>query len=127
MIKYPSAGISITDSYNSAVQKASTYAAAHPETTKTGTESERTATTLSHYANVFVPGAKMSDGTPIIDSNGYITPLAWQSAINDALSNSISRADFIKQFGYLLYIDPKTGTVSSNYGLTPNEALLITK
>lgn len=92
----------------------------------TRTQAERAATALSQFASAFVPGAKMSDGTPTVDENGYITPSAFKAAIADAPAEGITRADFIKQFGSMLYSDPKTGINGRAYGLTPAEIKLIT-
>jgi hypothetical protein len=88
---------------------------------KGGTEAERKASTLSSYEAAFVPGAKMADGTPVLDQNGYVTPVAWKAAIADYPG---SRSDFIKEFGYLIYLDK--GKPASSYGLTATEAKLIT-
>ncbi len=88
-----------------------------------GTAAERLASALARYSSTFVPGAKLDDGTPILDYNNKMTPLAWQEAIHDAPVYGLSRENFIKQFGYLLYAD-KNG-ISPSYGLTPNEQKLI--
>lgn len=89
-----------------------------------GTENERKNSTLAAYEKRFVYGAKLPDGTPIVDDNGYITPKAFKAAIKDAPSEGVSRKDFIEQFGYLLYSDKKG--ISSEYGLTAQEKKLIT-
>lgn len=83
-----------------------------------GTASERQAAQLQSYSAAFVPGATLKDGTPIIDSNGYINPSAWKQAIADY---SGSRDDFIKKYGYLIYTPN-----FSKYGLTAPEQKLIT-
>jgi hypothetical protein len=67
----------------------------------------------------------LPDGTPVLDINGKANPKAWNALIEDASANKINRADFIKQFGYLLYRDEK-GNVSAGYNLTPQEKALIT-
>lgn len=92
--------------------------------TSAGTAAERQTQAISQFQSAFVPGAKLKDGTPIIDSNGFITPLAWKQAVDDAPAEGISRSDFIKQFGHLLY--KENGAVSASYGLTVPEAKLIT-
>lgn len=70
----------------------------------------------------FKPGQTFTDTkgvkTAIIDSNGYANPEAFKNG----LSNSgMSRTDFIKNFGYLVYLPS-----AANYGLTPVEIKLIT-
>ena len=86
-----------------------------------GTEAERKQQALQAYSTAFVVGAKLSDGTPILDNNGFITPIAWKQAIADYKGD---RADFIKKYGYLVY--QKDGVVDSKYGLTTQEQKLIT-
>jgi len=83
------------------------------------TEAERASAELQQYADVFVAGASYQ-GTPVIDSNGFITPVVWKAAIADA-SN---RKTFIERFGYLLYAPD--GVVDKSYGLTAQEMKLIT-
>lgn len=86
-----------------------------------GTEAERKASGLSAYKSALVQGAYMGDGTPVLDPNGYITPVAWKAAIADYKG---SRADFIKEYGYLLYME--NGEPSTAYGLTPTEMKILT-
>lgn len=87
----------------------------------TGTKAEKTAQTISLFSSKFVPGALLNDGTPVIDDNGFVNPKAWKLAIADAVKNGLSRLDFIKNFGYLVYSpDP------SKYGFTPSELKVIT-
>lgn len=90
-----------------------------------GTAGERSANALSQFASAFVPGAKMADGSAVIDPSGYITPKAWKAAIADAPAEGLSRKDFIEQFGSQLYA-PKDGVPDSSYGLTPSEIKIIT-
>ncbi len=87
----------------------------------TGTVSERVAAQLQQYASVFVPGARLPDGTPILDNNGYLNPTAFKQAIADYGG---SRDDFIKKYGYLLFAPG--GVPDSQYGLTAVEKKLIT-
>ena len=84
----------------------------------TGTETEREQERLNAYSKAFVPGAKMADGTPILDSGGYFTVKAWKAAIADYKGQ---REDFIKKYGHLLFSD-KIG----DYGLTTVEQKLVT-
>jgi len=86
------------------------------------TEAERRQQELQAYSSAFVPGAKLSDGTAIIDGSGFVTPVAWKQAIADYKGD---RADFIKKYGYLIYQD-KDGNIDKSYGLTPQEQKLIT-
>lgn len=88
------------------------------------TASERAAQSLATFAQAFVPGATMADGTPTVDENGYITPTAWKAAIKDAPAEGLTAAQFIQNFGSQIYNDPKTGY--SAYGLTPAQVKLIT-
>lgn len=87
------------------------------------TASERYDSILGSYTTGFESGSMMPDGvTPITDSNGFVTPAAWKSAIADAKKKGISRKDFIMQHGDYLYKDNL-----SAYGLTPVEQGYITK
>ena len=90
---------------------------------------ERQASALANFGNVFVSGA-IYDGIPIIGSDGYIDPRVWKSAIQDAISNKITRESFIEQFGYLINLNAEkkkeTGKAPVNeYGLTATELKII--
>lgn len=87
------------------------------------TAAERQTASVANFTAAFVPGAKLPDGTPVIDQNGFITPVAWKQAVADAPAEGISRTDFIKQFGYLLY--STNGVIDPSYGLTAVEQKLI--
>lgn len=93
-----------------------------PSTPKstTGTVTERQAQTLGSYAQGFQPGQTLPDGTPAIDQNGFITPVAWKVAINDAVSKGVNRQKFIQQYGNMLY-----GENLDAYQLTPAEKSII--
>lgn len=91
-------------------------------TTPTTTQTINNA--LAAFTNAFVAGAKMADGSPTVDVNGFITPAAWKAAIASAPAEGISRADFITNFGGKLYAPG--GVVDASYGLTPSEAKIIT-
>ncbi len=84
---------------------------------------EKVSQAISQFSSAFVPGAKLPDGTPLIDQNGFITPVAWKQAIADAPAEGLTRQEFIKEFGSQLYSD--NGKVSSSYGLTPAEIKII--
>ena len=87
------------------------------------TLAERTANAISNFSAAFVPGATMGDGTPVVDANGFVTPIAWKAAIADAPKEGLTRAQFIKEFGNYLYQD--NGELAKSYGLTPQEIKLI--
>jgi hypothetical protein len=134
MQKYPDAGISLTDTIEQANAKVVANSAIYKDAirapssggsggTSTGTAGERLQSTISSYSSVFQAGKALPDGTPIIDQNGFATTTAWKKLIADAVANGVSRADFIKQFGYLLYAED--GVPSSNYGLTASELKLV--
>lgn len=97
------------------------------------TVEERQIQALSGFAQYFVPGATYTanDGSKkqTVDSNGFITPEAWQKAISSAPAKGVTRKDFITQFGYLLSPfeegSKKEGTGYKKYGLTPQEIKLI--
>lgn len=94
-----------------------------PTATTKQTIAEKTSSALGNYTAAFVPGAKLPDGSAIIDQNGFVTPIAWKAAIADAPSEGLSRTDFIKTFGHLLY--GANGVVDPKYGLTASEIKLI--
>lgn len=95
------------------------------DTTSTGsTAADKLAAANTAYSAAFVPGAKMADGTPVIDNNGFLTPAAFKAAAADAPANGMTRSQFITNFGYLIYA-PK-GVPSAAYGLTPAEGKLLT-
>ena len=85
---------------------------------------DKKANVLSSFASAFVPGAKLADGTPVLDVNGYITPSAWREAIAEAPALGIDRVEFIKTYGNQLW-GGEDGFVPSSYGLTPVEQKLI--
>lgn len=92
-----------------------------------GTSSSKSASGASVIAQAmqtYVPGATLSDGTPVYDSDGHITPQAWQSLLKNLQEQGVSRQDAITAFGYKLLSDG--GTISAAYGLTPVEQKTIT-
>lgn len=62
-----------------------------------------------------IPG---SGGVPYVDSSGFVTPEGWKTTM---AASGMNRADFIKQFGYLIPSD-----AVSKYQLTPAEQKIIT-
>lgn len=90
----------------------------------TGTESERAAKAVATFSGTFIPGAKLPNGIPVLDSDGYLTPEAFRAAIADAPSKGLSREAFLQEFGYL--ITTPDGKISPKYGLTPNEIKIVT-
>jgi hypothetical protein len=107
-------------SLNDAEQAAGHYLV----TPKTGTEADRTAGAIARYSGAFVPGATLPTGVPVLDTNGKLTPEAFNSALADAPAEGITRDAFIKQFGYL--ITTGDGKVSPKYNLSPTEQRLVT-
>lgn len=99
-------------------------AAAKSTSTTKGTVQERQADAISQYETAFNSGKTMSDGTPIVDANGFITPKAWKSAIADVSSVGLTRKAFIEAFGHLLFSEK--GKISDSYGLTAQEIKTIT-
>jgi len=89
-----------------------------------GTETEKKSAAISKFSAAFVPGAKMADGTPTLDSDNFATPVAFKAALNDASNYGLTRQNFITQFGHLIYNG--AGEISDKYGLTPIEKKLVT-
>lgn len=76
-------------------------------------------------------GAVTTDGAPIVDSSGFITPEGFSSLVEAAAGSHLTRDDIIKQYGAQLYLPlDKNGNVqqsqASAYGLTPEEVKGIT-
>lgn len=71
------------------------------------TAEERKMSLVSEYASRLVPGVELipDSGEYIIGEDGRISPLAWNTAVNDAQQRGLDRETFIKEFGYL--INPK--------------------
>lgn len=99
--------------------------AVNPDNTTTGggTAAERASVAFTKFQAAFVPGAKLPNGIPVLDAEGYLTPEAFKSAIADASSLGLSREQFLQQFGYLMVT--ADGTISPNYGLTPAEIAIL--
>lgn len=75
------------------------------------TDAQQTQNAYSYYNGVLQPGNKLYPGTKnqqdVIDpTTGKITAGAWNKFIQEAPSNGISRDDFVRQYGYLLYTIP---------------------
>lgn len=92
--------------------------------TPSGTVADRLQTSIAAGQNNFVAGATTSDGTPVIDENGFATPTAWKQLIAQAPANGMTRQQFIDN--YSQYIYTKSGSISAAYGLTPAEVKKIT-
>ena len=88
-----------------------------------GSQADREDNAISSFASAFVAGATLANGIPILDSSGWVTPEAWKAAIADAPKEGLTRDKFIKDFGYLLFVDGKE--VDPKYGLTPQEKKLV--
>ena len=83
---------------------------------------ERNARAIAEFSDSFTLGNYLPNGIPTVDNEGFITPEAWRAAIAEAPSRGLTRAEFIKQFGYMITTQ---GQVSSKYGLTPVEMKLL--
>lgn len=88
--------------------------------TPSGTEADRTQASITAGQSNFTPGAKLPDGTPVIDDHGYATPAAWKTLIASAPANGLTRQQFIDNYGQYIYIG-KDGVISPAYGLTGAE------
>lgn len=83
------------------------------------TEEERKEVKVGEYSAAINSGNPLPDGTPILDNNGLITPVAW----NKLIADFGDRKEFIERFGYLMYTDK--GKIPSSYNLTAAEQKLI--
>lgn len=103
-----------------------------------GTAAERATQATSQFQSSFTQGqydangnyitgtgSQLPNGHATVDKNGYITPEAWKLAIADAPAEGLTREDFIKSFGSMVYNDNKNGIDARAYGLTPAELKLI--
>lgn len=94
------------------------------KTASTGTAAERKQATVDQInTHLFVPGKTIgTSGVPYLDAEGIPTPQGWKTVLN---ASGMSRKEFIAEFGHSLVSVPKpgatAGTVSTAYGLTPNE------
>ena len=94
-------------------------------TTTPKTEGERAAVAVGTLNTYIESGKPLTDGTPVKDENGFVTPVAWKKLIAEAPSEGLTRKQFIEQFGHLLFKD-KDGKPDPSYGLTAQEIKLIT-
>lgn len=110
------AGINITDSYETALQKAQNYMVAHPKKSSGSIpQYQQVQEAYQTINNYLQPGKKMADGTPFIDANGFITPKAWQ-AIRNTTAGLLSTKDLISQYKQYFYKDKLEA-----YGLTDSD------
>lgn len=124
-VTYFRAGIKPTDSPEEVIAKIQKNPLTKSDLNGTkGTADERKSETISKFSSTFVPGARIGD-VPVLDDNGFITPSAWREAISDAPSQGLTREDFVRNFGYLLYRDDD-GVPDNSYSLTPVEKKLVT-
>lgn len=65
-------------------------------------------------------GTKNSQGMPYTDTSGYLTAQGFKDLISAATSDGIKRADFLKNYGYLLSPNYLQG-----YNLTPADKKLL--
>lgn len=90
-----------------------------------GTEKEKKANALGQIASELNQNSKLPDGsTPVMDTNGYITPEAYKYLVQNAPQLGLAKSDVLEQFGQLLYKDKKAGY--SSYGLTGADIKIIT-
>lgn len=94
-----------------------------PPKTDTETQTDKLDAVVQRFASAFTPGDH-NGTTTINDKNGTATYEAWTDAINEAPQYGLSRENFIKTFGHFV-IDPATGSIDPQYGLTPVEEKLI--
>lgn len=89
-----------------------------------GSGSQSTADTQANgYANINsiidTKGATTSDGQPVVDSNGYITPAGLKQIIKYGATVNISKADILSQYSDQLYAGDAEDY--SGYGLSAAE------
>jgi len=94
-----------------------------PKAPSNPTVTEKKTEIVDQFTQAFSPGVTIDGKTPTIDKNGFANPIPWKEAIKEAPAMGLSRADFIKTFGYLLYAE--NGRISPEYGLTPVEERLV--
>lgn len=81
---------------------------------------ERRASSLATLSSYISPEVMTPSGLTVLNPEGYINPAAWKEMIANVNELGLTRADFIENFGHLIYIDKK-GVPSDAYGLTPKE------
>jgi len=96
-----------------------TYTGLKSASSDGGTAGERQIALQQKISQLFNPGYTIpgSNGTPIIDNNGYATPEGWKAVIK---ISGMNRADFIKEYGYLI-----SSEGIDKYGLTNPEKEII--
>jgi hypothetical protein len=90
------------------------------------TQAEQKTASISDIQSGLTPGTTIpgSQGIPVLDDSGNITPEAWEYMLKNAPTQGLTRADLVKNFGS--YLVNAGGTVSSKFGLTPTEIRSIT-
>lgn len=72
--------------------------------------------TYDKINQLLAPGVTDKNGVPYLDANGKLTKQGFQTVVNAAATENMTRADFLKQYGS--YLDPNG---YSNYGMTQAE------
>lgn len=66
-------------------------------------------------------GATTTDGTPVTDNNGYVTPAGWYQLLKFGRTKGITRKEMMDNYMNKLFKDPEQGY--SAYGITAQELL----
>jgi len=93
-----------------------------------GTLEERQADAVAALNSLIASGKPLKGGVPVLDANNKITPVAWNTLIESAPAQGLSRASFITTQGNRIYTEvAKDGsiTIPASYNLTPAEKKLI--
>lgn len=94
---------------------------------KTMTDAQTKTSGLNAFGSTFVPGQKLSDGTPVLDTNGFLTTGALKQAMKAAPTKKITSDDLLNEYSYLLAPafdkkgNPVPGTISKSYGLSAKQ------
>lgn len=65
--------------------------------------------------------ALTSNGEPVVDQNGYLTPAGFKQIIKYGKTVGITRDEIIETYKNEIYIDPATESPASSYGITIKE------
>lgn len=74
--------------------------------------------------NVIIDQKKLtSNGEPVVDQNGYLTPAGFKQIIKYGATVGITRDDILSTYSDKIYVDPELGAPASGYGITSKEAI----
>lgn len=93
-----------------------------------GTLEERRQSAVAALQGLISSGQPLKGGVPVLDVNQKITPVAWNTLIDAAPSQGLTREQFIANFGNKIYIETaKDGSsiIPSSYGISGAEKKLI--